>query len=111
MSKLLAGVASIGLLVALSLPVPASAAQRTDGIRAADQASTTDLSAYYRRRIYRRHIVIRRYYRPHYVYSSPYYYGYPYASYGYSPYYYSAPAISFGFGFGPRWGWGHRGWW
>src|SRR5262249_42107852 len=75
MTKLLAGVASVGLLAALSLLSPAAATERLDGIRT-HQAGTVDLSAhrrYYRRRV----IVVRRYVRP-------YYYGgyYPYSYYG-----------------------------
>ena len=110
MTKLLAGVASASLLAALSLLSPAAATERPDGIRA-DQAATVDLSAYYRRR---RIVVVRRYVRPRvrYVYSDPYYYGY-YPNYYYPSYTYAAPypAFSIGFGFGPRWGWGHRRWW
>src|SRR6266508_880688 len=107
MTKLLAGVASLGLLAALSLLSPAAATERPDGIRS-DQAGTVDLSAH--RRIYRRRVVvIRRYVRPRvrYVYTDPYYYDY------YPSYYYAAPSpvFSIGFGFGgSRWG-GHRWRW
>ena len=114
MSKLLAGVASVGLLVALSLPVPAAAAEKAAGLRT-DQAAPTDVSS---RRYRRRVVVVRRAYYPRYRYYGGYYpysygYGYPYYSSYYSPayyprYYYGGPAFSIGFGFG---GWGRRGWW
>jgi hypothetical protein len=77
MSKILAGLAVLAALVVLSLPVPASAAVRTDGIRTVDQ---TDVSSAKRKK--RRHV--RRYYAP-----GPYwgwgwgpwpYYGYSYPS-------------------------------
>jgi hypothetical protein len=63
MSKLLAGCAGALLLCALSLPVPAGAAERrADGIHA--YAGSYEMSAHRRR-------YVRRYWRPRYAYWGP----------------------------------------
>ena len=120
MSKILTSMAAFALLTALALPTANAAERRSDGLRQSDATAPTEFSS---RRYYRRHrvVVVRRaygprfgYYRPYY---RPYYAGYPYYGYASYPYYNPAPAVSFGVGFGPRWGWGggwggwgHRGW-
>src|SRR5262249_43124253 len=106
MTKLLAGVASVSLLAALSLSSPAAATERPDGIRS-DKARPADFSAVLRRYHRRRVVIVRRYVRPYYYggyYPYRYYGGYyPYYS-GY-PYYYGGPSLTIGFGFGRRWWW------
>jgi hypothetical protein len=98
MSKILIGLAAIGVTAMLALPAPAIAKDRpADGVRNLDQLEMSSA-----RRKYRRHV--RRYYAPRYYYSGPRYY--PYDAYAYSPYYYRpGPFIGvgpwgFGFGFG-----------
>jgi hypothetical protein len=109
MSKILTSLAVFALLTMLALPTANAAERRADGVRPTDATAPTELSS--RRRYHRRYVVVRRAWRPRYSYYPyyrpyyrPYYAGYPYASYGY-PYYRPGPVVSFGFGFGPRWGW------
>ncbi|HKG00764.1 MAG TPA: hypothetical protein VKB15_09090 [Xanthobacteraceae bacterium] len=109
MSKILASVAAFALVAMLALPGPANAAERrADGLRANQAAAPTEFSSRHRR-WHRRHIVVRRAYGPrfgYYPYARPLYAGYPYdRSWWGGPYYRPGPAVSFGFGFGPRWGW------
>ena len=125
MSKVLAGTAAFALTAMLALPGSANAGERgADGLRAKDATAMTEFSS---RRIYRRHIVVRRaygsrfgyrryggpryayggYWRPRYAWGYPSY-GYPYFSSPYyagyyRPWYRPYPAVSIGFGFGPRW--------
>ena len=124
MPKLLTGVAALGLLYTIVLPV-AAAERQPEGIRSSAEG-LTEFSAH--RRAYRHRHVVRRAYVPRrYViqqsypgfYTSPYS-GSPYYR-GWSPYggYYAAgprfgigfgsgyygPSVGVGFGFGPRWGW------
>ncbi len=127
MSKILIGLAAVGVTAMLTLPAPATAKERpADGVRNAEQM---EFSSGRRARRHVRHyrhgrhfygprrVYSRSYYRPYryayspyrYGYSRPYYasYGYPYYSYAYSPYYRPlyrpGPFISigpFGIGFG-----------
>jgi hypothetical protein len=87
MSKILAGLAVLAAIVILSLPAPASAAERrADGVRNVEQF---EFSSHRRRYRHRHHV--RRYYGP-----GPYwgwrgprpYYGH---AYPYPRYYYRAP--------------------
>jgi hypothetical protein len=113
MSKILVGLAAIGMTAMLAVPVPAVAKDRpADGVRNMEQLEVSSARRHNRRHV-RRHYAPRRiyggrsYYRPYrYGHYSPYYQ--PYNSYAYSPYYYRpyyrpGPFISvgpFGFGFG-----------
>jgi hypothetical protein len=104
MSKVLIGLAAIGVTAMLALPAPAVAKDRpVDGIRSMEQL---EFSSSHRK--HRRHV--RRYWGPRYSYSRRYYY--PYDAYAYSPYYnrpyYYRPGpyvgvgpwgFSFGFGY------------
>ena len=97
MSKILIGIAALGLIGAASLPLPANAAGRHDGV---SKAQTTDVSAqrHWRRYGYRcygprPYYGPRRYYGPRYG----YYGGYPAYGYGY-PYGYYRPDIGVGIG-------------
>jgi hypothetical protein len=76
MSKILMSIAALGLIGAASLPLPAAAAERHDGVSNAQQS--TDVSA-------------QRRWRRHYG-----YYGYPYYPYRYGYY-----RPGFGVGIGP----------
>jgi hypothetical protein len=82
---------------AASLPLPATAAERHDGVTNPNVQQTTDVSAQRRwRRHYGYYYGPRRYYGPRYRY--PYYAGgYPYYGYGY-PYGYYRPGIGVGIG-------------
>ena len=81
MSKILVGIAALALAGAASLPLPANAAERQDGL---SNAQSTDLSSHrrWRRHYGYRHYGYRRYYGPRYGYYSGYPYGYGYR-YGY----------------------------
>jgi hypothetical protein len=103
MTKYLAAAAALGTAVA-SAPAPAMPVSNL----AATAPTLTDNVRYCRHRGCGR-VYVRRY--------VPAYSSYYYDPYVYAPYYGSygyAPSISFGFGFGPRFGfggWGHRGRW
>ena len=99
---IVAAVVAGGLALAgLAVIQPAAAASPKTGVHASNASQATDLSA---RRRYRHHYryAYRRYYRPYYLARPTYYRPYPYYA---APYYGYGPSISFGFGFGPRWGW------
>ena len=95
MSRILAGIAALGLVGLAAMPVTATAAERQDGVTKSNVQST-DLSSRHRR--WHRHRY--GYYRPHYY--RPYrryYYGAPYPYYGYGyPYGYYRPGLAFGLG-------------
>jgi hypothetical protein len=94
MSRILIGIAALGLMGAASLPLQANAAERHDGITNAKPS--TEVSA--QRRHWRRHYGYR-YYGPRRYWGPRYgYYGYPYGYYGYPYYYRPGPFVSFGFG-------------
>jgi hypothetical protein len=97
-AAVVAGGLALGGLAAIQ---PAAAASPKAGVHAIDALTPTDLSA---RRRYRHHYryAYRRYYQPYYLARPTYYRPYPYYA---APYYGYGPSISFGFGFGPRWGW------
>jgi hypothetical protein len=102
MSKILVSIAALGFVGAASLPLPATAAERHDGVTNPNVQQTTDVSAQRRwRRHYGYYYGPRRYYGPRYRY--PYYAGgYPYYGYGH-PYGYYRPGIGVGIGpFGVR---------
>jgi Ni/Co efflux regulator RcnB len=105
MTKLLAGVAAVGVAALISMGSANAAPEqhRADGMRNSDQI---EVSARKRHRHYRAH----RYYGPRYGYYGPRYYRPYYDSYAYSPYYrpYYRPGpyigvgpggVGFGFGF------------
>jgi hypothetical protein len=121
--KTLVGAAIVAAAFAFAGPVAAVPADAATPAVKHDTSSSkvTDFSAgrrhrhYGRRHFHRhhRHFHHRRYYAPRYYrpyyrsYYRPYYYR-PYYGprYYYRPYYYGPrPFVSFGFGFGPRWGW------
>src|SRR5688572_17388052 len=99
MSKILIGLAAVGVTAMLALPAPAVAKDRpADGVRNMEQLEVSSARRHKRR-------YVRHYYGPRYSYYRPYRYGYyqPYHSYAYSPYYRPGPFVSvgpFGFGFG-----------
>ena len=93
-AAVIAGGLALGGLAAVQ---PATAASPKAGVHATDAPTATDLSA---RRRYR--YGYRRYYQPYYL-ARPTYYR-PNSYYA-APNYGYGPSISFGFGFGPRWGW------
>jgi hypothetical protein len=123
MSKILIGLAAIGVTAMLALPTPAIAKDRpADGVRNLEQM---EFSSRHRKRRFIRHYhgprygyrswyrpyryaywPRHRYYRPYYAsYYHPYY-AYAYSPYYYRPYYHSGPffgvgpfGFSFGFGF------------
>lgn len=100
MSKLLAGIAGLGLLGLAAMPVTATAAERHNGITTTPAAQSTELSSQ-RRHWRHRHYGYRPYYGPRRYYGPGYGYYRPYPSYGYygSPYYYRPrPFVSFGVG-------------
>jgi hypothetical protein len=110
MSRILVVCAAFALVLMLSLPGPASAAdRRADGLRNNDM---TEVSSHRRR--FRRVVVVRRpYWRPRPVLLRPLPYWDPYP-YAYHPYVWRPrPVVAFGIGpvWGPGWGWGRRGWW
>jgi len=107
MSKMIGSFAAAALLLALTLPGPAGAAdsRRTDGLTNATP-QVTDISSRHRR-WHRPRVVVRYGYRyPRYRYYGNYYAYAPYPYY-YRPYYYRSyygprfygPGFSFGFGF------------
>ena len=108
MSKIVLSTAALALAAVLTAAAPAGAAERrADGLRNSE-AAPTEFSSHRRRYFHR---------GPRYGYWGPRYrswgpgYGYYGPSYAYAgyPYYYRPwrpyPVVSFGFGFGPRWGW------
>lgn len=99
MSKLLAGVAGLGLLGLAAMPVTATAAERHSGVTVkTDTAQSTELSSQ-RRHWRHRHYGYRYGYGPRRYYGPRYGYYRPYPYYGYSPYYYRPrPFVSFGVG-------------
>jgi hypothetical protein len=88
-------------LAGLAAMQPAAADSPKAGVQAIDASKVTDLSA---RRRYRHpyRYGYRRYHQPYYL-ARPTYYRPD--SYYAAPYYGYGPSVSFGFGFGPRWGW------
>jgi hypothetical protein len=117
MSRILASLAALALLVVLALSSPAMAAERrADGLRANDQAMT-DVSAYYRRWGWRGAYWGRPYWRARYAYWGPRYYAYPYPYWRpryafYRPFwrpwrpYWRPWRVGYGYGFyGRRWWW------
>lgn len=117
MTRLLVVSAVALAAITFSMPVPAQAQSKADGVR---NVETTDFSA---RRRWRRHrhyvwpfiagaalaaIAAPRYYHyPRYYYPRPYYYRPAYYPYRYYPRYryYRRPGVSISFGFGPRYWW------
>ena len=98
MSKILVSIAALGFVGVASLPLPATAAERHEGVTNPNVQQTTDVSA---QRHWRRHY---GYYAPRYRYWGPRYPrygyyagGYPYYGYGY-PYGYYRPGIGVGIG-------------
>jgi hypothetical protein len=82
MSKLIGILAAFALLLVISLPGSADAAQRADGLK----NRSDEVSSQYRRRYYPRRYYGYRAYRPYYR---------PYYGYGYGPYW-GAPFPFFG---------------
>lgn len=111
--KTLIGAAIVAAAFVFTGPAAATQADATTPAIKQDTSSSkvTDFSAgrrhrHHGRRHYHRHH--RHYYAPRYY--RPYYRSYYRPYYGpryyYRPYYYGPrPFVSFGFGFGPRWGW------
>jgi hypothetical protein len=102
MTRILAGIAALGIMGAAALPFPASAAEQKSGI-SNESAQLTEVSSqrrYYGHRYYGRRYLGPRYYaRPYW--GPRYYGGYGYPYYGYRGYY--RPGLAFGigpFGFG-----------
>ena len=104
MSKLLSVLASVALLLAVSLAVPGAATAEAKGARPAKHG-------YVMKRGVKR-VAIKRYraWRPYWGWGYPYYWGgyYPYYGYGwYRPYWRWYRPWGWGWG----WGWGWRWWW